>query len=134
MKTLKKSYLGIGVWTIVYTLLCSLCSLLPLNTNQMVIVILNLTTIAVAALAFVIYLNERIFWYNGISYKQAIEAGAERRKLYAFRIFVIFAKFAILFLIYSILALIFNLHIVISTMVLTIGLIIAALKTTKIKL
>lgn len=100
----------------------------------MVIVILNLTTIAVAALAFTIYLNERIFWYNGISYNQAIEAGPERRKLYAFRIFKIFAKFGILFLIYSILALIFNLHAVISTMVLTIGLIIAALRTTKITL
>lgn len=57
----------------------------------------------------VIYRTQNIYWINGISYKQAKEAGEERRKAFALRHLNAFARVGMLYTLYIIGSFVFTL-------------------------
>ena len=46
-------------------------------------VLLVFTAGGIAALAYVVYRLEAVYWYTGTSYEEALAAGSERRKAFA---------------------------------------------------
>lgn len=86
---------------------------------------------AVAGLAYIIYRTGYVYWYNGISYEKALEAGEERRKQYALKHVCAFCKFTFAYLLYSVLAGFLHWSIWIDTPVFLIGIITTALWTSK---
>ena len=91
-------------------------------------------TIGMALLTWIIYKNEKIYWYTGLSYEDARKAGSEQRKEYAMKHFKRFGIFAGIYLVYSIIALLFDIPIGVSITIVLIGLVGVALSTMNIKL
>lgn len=103
MKEYKKSYKGFVIWLVVFVLALLGISFLPIQDYLLVTVICcNVMTMAMAALAYIIYVNEKIYWYTGLSYEEAAKASSPARKEYARKHFVRFGAAAALFLLYSI--------------------------------
>ena len=65
---------------------------------------MNVCILSVALLAFIIYKTGYVYWYNGISYEDAVKAGQERRKVYAWKHVRSFGGFALVFVVFSIIA------------------------------
>ncbi len=132
---LKKSSLGIWIWSLVYVGLGIGLVYIPVHNEAVLTrIFLNYTSIAVVALTFIIYLNERVHWYTGITYEQALEAGSERRKAYAFKMFKIFAKAALVYLVLSILFALFKYSIIADIIFFTVILTVTACLTMRYKL
>ncbi len=109
--------------------------LLPFKDEALLVrIVLNICNLGVVILMIMIYFNERVFWFNGITYEEALLAGSDRRKSYAKKhLFVFFLAFIIYFLL-SIIFQIFNVSMWVDIVLYTILLIGAALGTIKIKL
>ncbi|MBQ9200564.1 MAG: hypothetical protein IJ141_10350 [Lachnospiraceae bacterium] len=132
---LKKSYLGFWIWTIVYTASVMCMSYLPIhNTDILVRIIFNFTNLAITALTIIMFINEKIYWYNGITYEQAVEAGSDRRKAYALKHVKVFGAATLIYLILSIIISLFNLSFWVDTLLYTLIILIAAISTMKFKL
>ncbi|MBO6114366.1 MAG: hypothetical protein J6P57_04845 [Lachnospiraceae bacterium] len=132
---LRKSYLGFWIWTIVYTVAVMCMAYLPIhNTGILVRIIFNFTNLAITALTFIIFINEKIFWYNGITYEQAIEAGSDRRKAYALKHVKIFGAATLIYFIVSLITVFLNINLGVETLIYTLIIIIAAVSTIRFKL
>lgn len=131
----KNSYKGFILWLISFLVLFFIIPFLPISNIALITrIALNFMTLYIALLSYIIYKTEYIYWYNGISYKQALEAGSKRRKLYAYQHFYLFGRFAVFFLAFSIQCHITSKHYGFDIALATIGLVITALSTMKIKL
>lgn len=131
----KKSYMGLVVWLVVFmALMLGMCFLSVEDGALMNRLMMNLTTIGLAALTYIIYRTEQVYWYNGIEYEQAVQAGSERRKEYARRHFVRFANLAGLYLAYSLVSWLLNFHFAVDMAVAFVGIMAVALSTIRIKL
>ena len=132
---LKKSYKGFILWIVFFNLITFGTIFLPIEDGEiMTRIVLNICTVSIAVLTFMIYKTEFVYWYNGTTYEEAVQAGSERRKLFAFRHFKKFGIFAILYLVSSIIFHLLQLGIWLDIILVTIGLIITAIFTIKIKL
>lgn len=132
---LKKSYKGFIIWLIGFCAICFGVVFLPIQEDDRIVrVVNNICTMGVALLAFIVYKTEYIYWYNGTSYEEALQAGKDRRKAFAWKIFKLFGMFALIFLVFSILAQILNINYWIDIVVLTIGIIVTAIRTMGVKL
>lgn len=135
MKEYKKSYLGLVIIILIYFIsLACLFFLKNLDPNTITHITGILTVIFVFSITFVIYLTGYIYWYNGISYEDALNKTKEERKIYAKKIMLIFLVFLSLYLIYSLFAIIFKFPYYGTILVLTVGLIVSAISTIKVKL
>ena len=50
---------------------------------------MNVCILDVALLAYIIYKTECVYWYNGTEFKEAVAAGSERRKEFAWKHFIV---------------------------------------------
>ena len=135
MEEYKKSYLGLVIIILIYFIsLVSLFFLKNLDSNTITHITGVLTVVFVFSITLVIYLTGYIYWYNGISYEDALNKTKEERKIYAKKIMLIFLVFLSLYLIYSLFAIIFKFPYYGTILVLTVGLIVSAISTIKVKL
>ena len=131
-----KSYKGLIVWLVVFMASIFLIPAIPveLSTEAYALIIDNLMTVFIAILTYMIYRNEKIYWYNGIEYETAKKASSGQRKKYAWRHFKRFAVFAAANLIYSLVAYITPIPYGFSIFVSTVGLCAVAFSTINIKI
>lgn len=99
---LRKSYRGFVIWMLLFVAGLVGMMLLPVeNGGLLVRGIIVYTGVALALLAWIVWRTERVYWYNGTEYEEAVEAGSERRKRFAWRHFRIFGGFALGLLIFT---------------------------------
>ena len=135
MREYKKSYVGLIIWLIVFCFSSFVPCFLPIKNIQILTAIFdNIWVIGIFILTLVIYLTESIYWYNGISFEQAKQAGSERRKRFSLSFMKRFGYFAVCFLAYSIASVLLKLPFGIDITVATLGIVIVAISTIKIKL
>lgn len=92
----KKSYKGFAVWLVAFVAALLALGLIPTqNTALLMRLILLLMAWSIAALAFIIWRTEQVYWYNGTSYEQAEAAGSERRKEFAWKHLRLFGGYAL---------------------------------------
>ena len=101
---LKKSYKGLIIMFVVLLAVVLVPCFLPysidITAGDIIRSIDILGVLWITALTYVIYKTEYVYWYNGTSYEDAVKAGSERRKAFAyehFRRFRNFAMFAVAF-------------------------------------
>lgn len=105
-----------------------------INTYTTIYLILNITNIWILALTYIIYKTENIYWFTGIIYEDAKNAGSVRRKQYALKHLKIFGKFTVIYMLLNIIFVLLHINIIISTLVWIISLIATALLTMKYEL
>lgn len=111
------------------------CAFLPIENGAILTrIVMNVCVLNIVLLAFIIYKTEYVYWYNGTEYKQAVEAGAERRKEFAWKHLKRFGIFALLYLVYSVVAQLLHIPFGVDIAVATIGMVVAALSTIRIQL
>ena len=131
----KNSYKGFIIWLISFLISFFILPFLPIKDVALITrLTLNVMSLQITLLSYIIYKTEYIYWYNGITYKQALEAGSERRKLYAYRHFYLFARFSLSFLIFSVLLHMTNKPYGFDIAYSCLGLITSAIATIKYKL
>lgn len=131
----KKSYTGFIIWLIAFLVIFFGVAFLPIeDTNLMVRITYNLCTILVTLLAFIILKTENVYWYNGVSYEQALKAGSLRRREYAGKHFKRFAIFSDAFLLFSMVAQSVGISHWIDFAVLVVGILAVAISTMKTEL
>lgn len=92
----KKSYTGFILWLMIFVAAMLCVSLIPTEDWQLLMrLIILLMAWGIAALAFIIWRTEQVYWYNGITYEEAEAAGSERRKDYAWRHLKVFGIYAL---------------------------------------
>ena len=100
---LKKSYKGFGIWMLCFVAACFGTVFLPVeDTGLMIRIIMNIMTIGMAILTYMIYRNGYIYWYTGITYEEAAAVSEERRKACAWKHFKLFGIFAAVYLVISV--------------------------------
>ncbi|MDD6571541.1 MAG: hypothetical protein PUF12_04025 [Thermoflexaceae bacterium] len=131
----KKSYKGLVIWMVLFIVFLFGCAFVPTeDTNFMTLLVDNVMTIGMAILTWIIYKNEKIYWYTGLSYEDAKQAGSKQRKKYAMQHFKRFGIFAGIYLAYSIMAYLFIMPIGLSITIALFGLVGVAISTMNIKL
>ena len=90
--------------------------------------------VLLALLMLMIYVSEKVYWINGVTFEKAVEAGSERRKAFAKKHLTVFACAAAFFVVISAFLNAFHMHVMIDTAVFTVIEIIAAVRTIKYKL
>ncbi len=131
---MKKSYLGLIIWLIVYTGLMSVCGFIPLGADLLIRVFMVFTAVALVVLMAMMYFMDRVYWMNGVSFEQAVEAGVVRRKRFALLHLRLFGIFAIAYTLYSIVAYALHFPWVIDIVVFTLATIVVAIYSNKYKL
>ena len=131
----KKSYKGFVLWMVLFIASLFGCAFVPTeDTNLMTLLVDNIMTIGMAILTGIIYKNEKIYWYTGLSYEDAKQASSRQRKKYAMQHFKRFGIFAGIYLTYSIMAYFFAMPIGLSITIVLFGLVGVAISTMNIKL
>ena len=131
---MKKSYLGLVIWLITYTALMTAGGFLPLGADLLIRVFMVFTTVSLVILMAMMYFMDTVYWLNGVSFEQALEAGVERRKRYAFLHIRLFGIFAIAYTLYSIVAYVLHFTWVIDIIVFTAATIVVSIYSNKYKL
>lgn len=98
---MKKTYWGFAAWLIGYTLVMLALSLIPMDAEGYVRVLCVETVLALALLTYIVYRTEYVYWYNGVSFEEAFQAGQKRRKAYALAHFKRFAVGGAAYLAYA---------------------------------
>ena len=94
---LKKSYKGFVLWMIGFLAAIFAVAFIPAQDEMMPMRLIMLVMAwGVASMAFLIWKTESVYWYNGTSYEDAVAAGQERRKEFAWKHLGIFLRFALL--------------------------------------
>lgn len=129
----KKSYAGLIVWTICFLLLTLACPFLG-RTEITLRCIMQLCSLGVTVLVYMIYVNEKVYWINGVSFEEALKATSEQRKRYAFRHLKCFLWFAVPYFFFSLISYLLGWSAWIDFTLGTVGLCTAAIATVPIKL
>lgn len=87
MEVYEKSYKGLvlflaGMFALMLGLGIPFSLLQPEHSARLTI---NLCTLSVTVLMFLIWRNEKIYWINAVDFESAKQAGAARRKAFALR-------------------------------------------------
>ena len=132
---LKKSYTGFILWIVLYLGILFSMAFLPIeNDGVMIRLILSFTALAVTGMMLIIYISEQVYWINGVTYEQAVDAGSERRKLFARRHLVRFGIFTAIYVLFAVVGQIIGIPFWIDIVVFTLGMIAAAISTINIRL
>ena len=132
----RKSYRGLVLWLVGYLALAFSPLLLPKGTDAGLLLrlIQNLTSVGIAALMWIIWRTESVYWINGTSFEQARDAGSERRRAFAAAHLRVFARFAVGYALFSAVTQLMGVHFAVDIAVFTVGLIVAAVSTVRFKL
>lgn len=132
---LRKSYKGLFLWIVFFFIIMFGTSFLPIKDGEILTrIVLNICMCSITLLTFIIYKTEYVYWYNGTTYEEAVQAGSERRKIFAWKHLKKFAIFAIVYLIASIALDLLEITILIDVILVAIGSIITAISTITTKL
>lgn len=135
MRMYRKTYAGFILWMIAFVIVMLAICFLPVQDEAFLTRLLqNLCTISIALLTWIIWRTERVYWYTGITFEQAETAGSERRRAYAFRHFRLFGGYALAALAVTMAAHLARLPWWVDFIIVTVGLIAAALRTMVYKL
>ena len=135
METYEKSYKGLIFFIIGYMIAMFLPIFLPFEDGILLTrIVLNIATIGIVLLCWMMYRNEKIYWINGITFEQAKRATSDQRKEYALWFLRKFGNAALIFLIFSAAAQYLHLSIMLDILVVTVLLIVVAVKSIKVKL
>ena len=135
MENYPKSYKGFIVWLILFVAALMLTGMIPTEDVHLIVLLIgNIMTVGMAVLTGMIWFNQKIYWYTGLSYEEACKASPEQRKTYARRHFVRFGVWAVLFLLYSLAAYFLGFPFGVSIAVMTVGTLTMALSTIRIAL
>ena len=130
-----KTYKGLVLWAVMMVAASIGGAYLPIEDTRLLSrITLNICTLSIAVLAFIIYRTGRAYWYSGITYEQAVSAGMQKCKAYALKHFRDFGLFALAFLLFSILSWCLHLSFWIDLFILFIGLIAICIHTMRYKL
>lgn len=133
--TLKKSYKAFVLWMIGFLAAIFAVAFIPAEDETLPMrLIILLVAWGMVSMCCIIRKTEYVYWINGITYEDAVEAGSERRKEFARRHLVIFLRFALLLTAVSVLTTLLGWSAWIDFTFGTVGLIVAAIRTTSIKL
>ena len=98
---MKKSYKGFIAWLVLFCVGVLAIIFMDIKNIDLVGLVLgNYMFITLAILTGMIYKNEAIYWYSGMSYQEAIEATSISRKKYAYKHFIRFFITCLLYLFY----------------------------------
>ena len=132
---LKKSYKGFVLWMIGFIVLVMAVGFVPTEDEMLPMRLIMLVMCwGVASMAFLIWKTEHVYWYNGTSYEDAVAAGSERRKEFAWRHLLIFGRFALMMTAVSVMMALLGWSAWIDFAFGTVGLTVACICTTPIKL
>ena len=132
---LKKSYTGFVIWLIGFCAMMTLLAFLPTEDVGLIVRLLNnIMRIGIVILMFMIYKTEKVFWINGVSYEDAVEAGSERRRTYAMRYLKRFGIFAAGIFLYSFIAQMLHIPYGIDIAIGFVGIVACAFSTMRFKL
>ncbi len=132
----RKSYRGLVLWLLGYLAAALLPLLLPKGTDAGLVMrlVFNLTSAAIAALMWIIRRTESVYWINGTDFEQARDAGSERRRAFAAAHLKVFARFAAGYAVFSAITQLTGVHLAVDIVVFTVGLIVAAFSTVRLRL
>lgn len=131
----KKSLLGFFVWSIIMIGAVLLVCFLPIeDANVLTRLTIILCGAFVAGLMLVMYITQKVYWINGISFEEAREAGEERRKAYALYHLKAFSVSAAIYAIVSVCLHILKASVFLDLFLFIVSLIAAGASTLKIKL
>ncbi len=103
MRSYRKSYRGFVILLILFILAVTAVSVLAGENEKIeMALVFNICSLWILLLTAVVYLNEKVYWYSGISFEMAAAAGSARRKAYARKHLIRFGIFTGVFLLYSI--------------------------------
>ncbi|MBQ9607888.1 MAG: hypothetical protein IJV15_00415 [Lachnospiraceae bacterium] len=132
---MKKTYMGLIIWIIIYSVLMSAVAFLPIRDWMLLSRILMVfTAAAVVCLMAIIYVQETVYWMSGISFEQAVSVGSEHRKRFAFLHMRLFGIFAVFYALYSIVAHVLHIEWWVDIIVFTVALIAVCIYSNKYKL
>ena len=132
---LKKSYKGFVLWMIGFLAAIFAVAFIPAEDEMMPMRLIMLVMCwGVASMAFLIWKTESVYWYNGTSFEDAVAAGQERRKEFAWKHLVIFLRFALLMTAVSVVTMLLGWSAWIDFAFATVGLCVAGFMTVPIKL
>lgn len=104
-----------------------------ISSSILVKVEIMLINIALLVLFYIMYKTESIYWINGMSYNNAKSMSSEKRKKYAWEHLIMFLQGSIISLIYCIISYFINIPAPIDIIILTIVIIVSAIRTIPIK-
>ena len=132
---LKKSYKGFVLWMIGFLAALVAVAFIPAGDETLPIrLIMLLMAWSMVSMSFIIWKTEYVYWINGVTYEDAVKAGHERRKEFARRHLVIFLRFALLHTAVALVMTLLGWSAWIDFTFGNVGLIVAAIRTTPIKL
>ena len=132
---LKKSYTGFIVWMFLFIGILFSLSFLPVEDESIMIrAVFVFTSLAIAGMMLLIYFTEQVYWINGVTYEQAVEAGSARRKAFALRHLVRFGICTAIYLLFAVVGQIIGWPFWIDIIVFTVGVIATAISTIGIRL
>lgn len=131
----KKSYRGFVIWMIAFCAAIFGAAYLSMPDIHFTVALLgNIMTISIFLLAFIIYKTDSVYWYTGIEFEEARDAGRERRDKFALAHTKRFGYLAAAYLIYSIVSLLLNIPYGFDITLVLIVIVAAAISTINIKL
>lgn len=132
---MKKSYKGFIAWLVLFCVGMFVIIFIDIkNINLVGLVLGNYMFITLSLLTGMIYKNECIYWYSGMSYQEAIEATSMSRKKYAYKHFIRFFITCLLYLFYSIIAYFLSFSFGMNMTICCLLIVVCTLSTTSIKL
>ena len=132
---LKKSYKGFVMWMIGFLVCCVGLAFLKIDdVASLTRIIMNVMTLSMALLTYMIYRNGYVYWYTGITYEDAAKVSDERRKAYALKHWKLFGIFAAIYFVFSVVMHLLQVSLWIDIWVCTMGLIGVAVRTIWYKL
>ncbi len=131
---MKKSYTLFIVWTVLFCAVETGICFLPVSNDLMLRLVMNTTSISIALLTLLIYLTGNVYWYNGVSFQDAVAAGAARRRNYALKHLIRFGAFALIYLLFSVVAQILHVNFWVDFAVFMVGIMAVAFSTIRIRL
>ena len=132
---MKKSYKGYIVWMILFCVGMVVMMIVDFKNLKLFSLILgNYMFITLSLLTGMIYKNEAIYWYTGISYQEAFAVTSKQRKEYAYKHFIRFLMVCLGYLVYSIIAYFLSFSFGMSIIICCLLMTVCALSTVPIKL
>lgn len=133
---LKKSYRELILWMLGFTAMMIGVAFLPIEKNigLLIRIVDNLTTAGVLVLMLLIWKTEKVFYFTGISFEEAVAAGSDRRRTYAWKHVKLFGLCAAVYLFYSLIAQFLHVSWWIDLCLIMAGLLAAGLYSNKYKL
>lgn len=129
----KPTYKGFIIWLVFFV-----TSLIPAvrleNRDLAARLCFGIGLIDLVILMLIIYWTERIYWFSGISFEQARQAGSQQRKNYALKILKRFVYLLGIFLIYAFIGHIWHFHNLFDMVIIIFGMIITCFSIFKIQL